>query len=270
MARAAGQHKTKSAKRTSRRKTRPGAFDVLLKDVFPLEPNKAWQRLTALKRQWPAMPVLKWGLKSKSGEILPLERIGLSVGIDATGVDTLEIRDTHYSHPALDEPVEFYARSTDTADIERMEFLESDNDVNRDYGDYDPVERFEREWKEQPRTPPRPYPAVPAAPETAPAVSEVATQDVSREVQGVDPFRTGAAGRPSAAHLIEVEAGRRITNKEVTPTLGGLTSFSEDLETWWEKERHKPEYNPPGPPMKAGSIKNVVRKLWTAACGAPR
>jgi len=33
----------------------------------------------------------------------------------------------------------------------------------------------------------------------------------------VDPFKTGASGRPSAASLVEAEAERRIANGEVTP-----------------------------------------------------
>jgi hypothetical protein len=82
---------------------------------------------------------------------------------------------------------------------------------------------------------------------------------------GPDPFRTGAAGRPSAAYLIEIEAKRRIAEKEVTPTLGGLTAFSEDLAKWWAEKRLT--FDPPGPPMEAGSIKNVVRELWNAALG---
>jgi hypothetical protein len=217
-----GQHTLKPAKRTSRRKTSrhrgPGAFDLLLKDIFPLEPNEALQRLTALACHWPAMPVMKWRVKSKRWEILHLEAIGLSVEIDpATGADTLGIRDTRYSHPAFDEPVEFYARSTDTKDIERTELLESNNDLISDYGDYDPIAKFEREWKEQPRTPPRLYPAAAAPPRAlskeptrrkptpkkkrrkakqpshaaappstvaAPAVSEVATQDVPQPAAG--------------------------------------------------------------------------------------
>jgi len=235
MARAAGQHKTKSAKRTSRRKTRPDAFDVLLEDVFPLEPHEALQRLTALARQWPSMPVLRWGVRSKRWEILPLEAISVSVEIDpATGADTLGIRDTRYFHPALDEPAEFYARSTDTKDIERAELLdESSNNLT---SDYDPVAAFEREWKEQPRTPPRLAPIIaasapipskepqhtlhiwsprppasqtaavqqpedkvgPAEAAAAPAVSEVATQDVSREAQCADPPNTSVDGRPTA------------------------------------------------------------------------
>jgi hypothetical protein len=80
-----------------------------------------------------------------------------------------------------------------------------------------------------------------------------------------DPFRTGAAGRPSAAHFVLAEAERRIAEKEVTPTLGGLNAFSEDLKNWWDVERLT--FNPPGPPMEAGSIKNVVRELWNAALG---
>jgi hypothetical protein len=151
---------------------------VLLKDVyqrlriFGLEPNEVVRRLTALACHWPAMPsmrVLKWGVRSKRWEIL--EAISLSVGRDAaTGADYLEIRDTRCFHPSLDEPVEFYVQSADTKDIERMEFLESDNNVIRDHGDYDPIAKFEREWKEQPTTPPRLYPAaaLPPAPKKKP------------------------------------------------------------------------------------------------------
>jgi hypothetical protein len=126
---------------------------VLLKDVFPLEPNKALQRLTALKRHWPAMLVLKWGVRSKRWDILPLEAIGVSVEIDPTGADYLEIRDTRYSHPALDEPAEFYARSADTKDIEHFSLLENDNNVVD--SDYDPIARFEREPGGRLYTPPR-------------------------------------------------------------------------------------------------------------------
>jgi len=51
----------------------------------------------------------------------------------------------------------------------------------------------------------------------------------------------------------------------VTPMPGGLTTFSEDLKKWWDVERLN--FNPSGPPMEAGSIKNVVRELWNAALG---
>jgi hypothetical protein len=97
-----------------------------------------------------------------------------------------------------------------------------------------------------------------------PPASETASAQKPNSA-GLDPFRTGAAGRPTAAHLILAEAERRITEKEVTPTLGGLTAFSEDLEKWWAEKRLT--FDPHGPPMEAGSIKNVVRELWNAALG---
>jgi hypothetical protein len=242
----------------------------LLEDVFPLEPHEALQRLTALARHWPAMPVLKWGVRSKTWEILPLEAISLSVGIDpATGADTLGIRDTRYSHPALDEPVEFYARSADTKDIERMEFLESDN--NRDYGDYDPIAKFEAEWKEESRTPPRLYSTTAAPPptsETASAVSEVATLDASPEVQDVDPFNTGAGGRPSAKEFVLSEARRRISDGKVEVRHGKQGEFADALADWWEKERNK--CIPPKPKLTAKTIRNSpeFRSLWRQALAA--
>jgi hypothetical protein len=95
--------------------------------------------------------------------------------------------------------------------------------------------------------------------------SQTAPDQQPEDSASPDPFRTGAAGRPSAVHLIKAEAERRIADKEVTPTLGGLNAFSEDLEKWWDVKRFT--FKPPGPSMKAGSIKNVVRKLWNAAPG---
>jgi len=101
----------------------------------------------------------------------------------------------------------------------------------------------------------------------APAqASQTAPEQQPADKAGPDPFKTGAAGRPSAADFILTEAKRRIADKEVTPRSNELTAFSENLEKWWNEKRLT--FNPPGPPLKAGSIKNVVRKLWNEALGA--
>jgi hypothetical protein len=100
---------------------------------------------------------------------------------------------------------------------------------------------------------PRRPPASQAAPAQQPEV-------------GLDPFRTGAAGRPTAAHIVLDEAKRRIVEKEVTPTSGGLTAFSKKLADWWDVKRKASE--PHGPEMKAGSIANVVRDEWNKALAA--
>jgi hypothetical protein len=76
----------------------------------------------------------------------------------------------------------------------------------------------------------------------------------------VDPFRTGAPGRPTAAHIIAAEAKRRISSGEVVPQRRGIARFARDLSNWWERERMK--LTPPGPAMKAGTIENKVRDLW--------
>jgi hypothetical protein len=76
----------------------------------------------------------------------------------------------------------------------------------------------------------------------------------------VDPFRTGAPGRPSAADAIVAEAKRRISSGEVVPQPRGLARFAQDLFDWWEAERQK--FTPPGPAMKPGTIENKVRYLW--------
>jgi hypothetical protein len=78
-----------------------------------------------------------------------------------------------------------------------------------------------------------------------PPASQTAPDKQPEDKAGPDPFRTGAAGRPSAAYLIEIEAKRRIAEKEVTLTLGGLTAFSEDLEKWWAEKRLT--FDPPRP-----------------------
>jgi hypothetical protein len=85
----------------------------------------------------------------------------------------------------------------------------------------------------------------------------------------VDPFRTGAAGRPTASHLVVAEAKRRIEEGEVKPREGGLNDFANLLCKWWDTERLK--YQPPGaPPLKPGSIKNAVRQLWNDARAVPQ
>jgi hypothetical protein len=76
----------------------------------------------------------------------------------------------------------------------------------------------------------------------------------------VDPFRTGAPGRPTAENLTYAEAERRISSGEVVPKPRGLARFARDLSNWWEAERQK--FTPPGPAMKPGTIENKVRDLW--------
>jgi hypothetical protein len=80
------------------------------------------------------------------------------------------------------------------------------------------------------------------------------------EPPAVDPFRTGAPGRPTGADAIYSEAERRISSGEVVPQPRGLARFAQDLSDWWERERQK--FTPPGPAMKPGTIENRVRDLW--------
>jgi hypothetical protein len=80
------------------------------------------------------------------------------------------------------------------------------------------------------------------------------------EPPAIDPFRTGAPGRPPAAEAIYAEAKRRISSGEVDPQPGGLTRFARDLFDWWEAERQK--LSPPGPATTARTIENKVRDLW--------
>jgi biotin operon repressor len=82
----------------------------------------------------------------------------------------------------------------------------------------------------------------------------------------VNPFKTGTAGRPTAAHYIRTEAERRLKSGEAAPKQSSLEKFSEDLAAWWDKERQR--FSPAGPTMKAGSIRNSIRDLWHRALGS--
>ena len=79
----------------------------------------------------------------------------------------------------------------------------------------------------------------------------------------VDPFRTGAPGRPSAKEVILAEAKSRLSSGEVVARLRGLAHFARELFDWWEQERKK--YKTPGPAMTTGTIENIVRDIWRKA-----
>jgi hypothetical protein len=85
------------------------------------------------------------------------------------------------------------------------------------------------------------------------------------EPPAIDPFRTGAPGRPPAAEAIYAEAKRRISSGDVVPQPRGLARFARDLFDWWEAERQK--LSPPGPATEARTIENKVRDLWRKSRG---
>jgi hypothetical protein len=74
----------------------------------------------------------------------------------------------------------------------------------------------------------------------------------------VDPFKTGAPGRSTVAHLVIAEAKRRIESGEV-PRTDSLEKFSQVLADWNEEERKR---EPTRPSMKSGTIANRIRSLW--------
>jgi hypothetical protein len=79
----------------------------------------------------------------------------------------------------------------------------------------------------------------------------------------VDHFKTGAAGRPKATHLVLAEAERRIASGEFTPKPGKRAEFSRDLADWWKKEGDRLG----GPTLTAGGIGEALRVtgLWNRA-----
>jgi hypothetical protein len=82
----------------------------------------------------------------------------------------------------------------------------------------------------------------------------------------VDPFRTGAAGRPTAKHFVLQEAERRISSNEVQPKAGALARFAKELADWWDTERQK--YKSPGPPLSAPTIETIIRDVWNSSLPA--
>jgi hypothetical protein len=83
----------------------------------------------------------------------------------------------------------------------------------------------------------------------------------------VDPFRTGAAGRPTAKHVILEEFERMLGAEEVEPTEGGLTKFAQDIMApWWETRRLASK----GPSVKPRTIVNMLREPWRKALAVKR
>jgi hypothetical protein len=270
---------------------------VLLKDVFPLEPNEASQRLTALARHWPAMRVMKRYVKSKRWEILPLEAIGVSVGIDAaTGADFLDIHDPRYFHPAeieYDGPPEFFMRSVDTeraraADVERAELLGNDNKVMVE-SDYSPIAKFEQE--EGLRTPPRltpmaptptpkkkrrkakqpsrvgrPHPTTAASPPHLPASQTAPDQQPENKAGPVLPTALRTSDPPkrvSAQEWVTAEAIRMIKAGEKIPPDARKHS-SHFAKLLADRMKKAAETNKLIHPVKWEHIKNMLPKwkLW--------
>jgi hypothetical protein len=86
------------------------------------------------------------------------------------------------------------------------------------------------------------------------------------EAQKVDPFRTGAAGRPTGGvDMVLREAARRISEGEIKPRRGGgvRQGFANSLHDWWEIERMK--HDPPGPRVTSKTIYDRLSSLWNEA-----
>jgi hypothetical protein len=79
----------------------------------------------------------------------------------------------------------------------------------------------------------------------------------------IEPFRSGAAGRPSAMDVIVREAERRIETGQVIPRSGkggNRDDVAERLCEWWKTERTK--YKPHGPKVTKTTIYNRLGPLW--------
>jgi hypothetical protein len=75
---------------------------------------------------------------------------------------------------------------------------------------------------------------------------------------GVDPYRTGAPGRPSISHLVMAEFERRCNEGDVLET---LAAEAEVLLTWANTE------HPDAPHLTAGTIENHIRSAYRQAKG---
>lgn len=95
---------------------------------------------------------------------------------------------------------------------------------------------------------------------TSPAIQED-SQETAKPA-AVDPFYSGAAGRPSGAHLVREEAKRRIDAGLVTVSKGKLTQFAAEMSGWYAAERHR--YKPTGPPLTKKTIVNTLRAYWNS------
>jgi hypothetical protein len=92
-----------------------------------------------------------------------------------------------------------------------------------------------------------------------PAVDPPTALVPATENATVEPFRSGFPGRPSSKEVILVEFERRITDREVIPRQGDLSTEAKYLAQWWTTAK------PDGAPApKAGSIGNAIRERWNS------
>jgi hypothetical protein len=90
--------------------------------------------------------------------------------------------------------------------------------------------------------------------------AQTAPEQQPQDNAGPDPFKTGAAGRPTPMTIIQQEAERRIREGEVDPLLRKAGDVANELAEWWEIERLK--YDPPGPSVKTKTIYGYILPLW--------
>jgi hypothetical protein len=90
--------------------------------------------------------------------------------------------------------------------------------------------------------------------------AQTAPEQQPQDNAGPDPFKTGAAGRPTAVAIIQQEAERRIREGEVDPLLRKAGDVADELAEWWEVKRLK--YTPPGPSVKTKTIYGYILPLW--------
>jgi hypothetical protein len=81
--------------------------------------------------------------------------------------------------------------------------------------------------------------------------------------QGLDPFRTGAPGRPTGAHLVLAEFERRLWDGKITPRPKGCSECARQLAEWYEVERQR--YTPHGPPLSAKRVESIIRGAYRQA-----
>ncbi len=236
--------------------------------------SEAGQRLIALLCQWPLMPCQIRYVNSGREKILDAEDwqnewVSLSLGIDpTTGADCLDIRDHHYSHPAVseyDRPPEFFVRSADvTRELERLSST-AKRPGKRAEADY--LAAWYRDEQQDLRAT--------AAPPPPPPASHTAPDQQLEDKAGPDPSKIEASHPPAAPpSTAAAPAVSEVAAQDAPrPTAGSrdqrqiMKFVAEEFPNGWENVETRDIIKRVGDKMKAMKLKVPRRDTFNRALG---